>query len=59
MLGDIKDPRLLILKGFLFLLTALLAGAGLLLERPDLRTVCARNTRASRPTRTCLGSAEL
>lgn len=32
MWGDIKDARLLYLKGFLFLLTGLLAGAGLLID---------------------------
>ena len=35
--GDITDPRLIYLKGFLFLLAALMAATGLLLEHPSLR----------------------
>jgi len=37
-LGDIKSPKLIYLKGFLFLVAGLLASAGLLLEHPTLRT---------------------
>lgn len=37
MLGDIKDPRLIYLKGFLFLLAGIMAAVGLLLEYPTLR----------------------
>ena len=35
--GDITSPKLIYLKGFLFLLAALMATAGLLLEHPSLR----------------------
>jgi hypothetical protein len=38
MTGDLKSKRLIVLKGWLFLLTALLAGAGLVLRSPELRT---------------------
>ena len=37
-MGDLKSARLIILKGFLFLLIGLLAGVGLLLDHPDWRT---------------------
>ena len=37
MFSDIKDPRLIYLKGFLFLLAGSMAAAGLLLEYPTLR----------------------
>jgi hypothetical protein len=37
MFQDIKDPRLIYLKGFLFLLAGILASAALLLEHPDLK----------------------
>lgn len=37
-MGDIKDPRLIYLKGFLFLLAGGLAALALLLEHPDLKT---------------------
>jgi hypothetical protein len=37
-MGDLKDPRLMYLKGFLFLLIGLLAAAGILVENPSLRT---------------------
>jgi len=36
---DLKSPRLIHAKGWLFLLLGLLAAAGLLLESPRLRTV--------------------
>ena len=36
-MGDIKDPKLIIAKGFLFLLAGLMAGAALLLEHPSLK----------------------
>jgi hypothetical protein len=36
-MGDIKDPRLLYLKGFLFLFSGVFASALLLLEVPTLR----------------------
>ncbi|HYG78303.1 MAG TPA: hypothetical protein VEK08_25090 [Planctomycetota bacterium] len=35
--GDIKSPRLLYLKGFLFVLCGLMAGGTLLLEHPSLK----------------------
>jgi hypothetical protein len=38
LLGDIKSPGIIYLKGFLFLVLGLLASAGLLLESPTLRT---------------------
>lgn len=34
---DLTDPRLIYLKGFLFLLAGIMASAGLLLEVPTLR----------------------
>jgi hypothetical protein len=34
---DIRSPKLLYLKGFLFLLSGLLASAGILLEHPTLK----------------------
>jgi hypothetical protein len=37
MLGDIKSPKLIIAKGFLFLLAGIMAAAGLLLEHPELK----------------------
>lgn len=37
LLSDITNPRLIYLKGFLFLLTGLIASAGLLLEYPQWR----------------------
>jgi hypothetical protein len=36
-MGDLKDPRLIYLKGFLFLLAGILAAAALLLEHPSLK----------------------
>jgi hypothetical protein len=36
-LGDITNPRLIVLKGFLFLLAGTMAAAILLLEHPSLR----------------------
>jgi hypothetical protein len=36
-MGDITNPRLLYLKGFLFLLAGLMASATLLLEYPTLK----------------------
>ena len=36
-MGDLRDPRLIYAKGFLFLLGGLLASAGVLLEAPTLR----------------------
>jgi len=36
-LGDIKSPRLIYIKGFLFLLMGLMAVLALLLENPNLR----------------------
>ena len=38
-MGDIRDPRLLYLKGCLFLILGTLAGAMLIRENPGLRTV--------------------
>ena len=38
MMGDLKNPRLLYLKGFLVLLCGALASATLLLDHPTLRT---------------------
>ena len=38
MMGDLKSPRLIYAKGFLFLLLGALAAAGLLLLHPDWRT---------------------
>ena len=37
MLGDIKSPRLIYIKGFLFLFTGLTAVLALILENPNLR----------------------
>lgn len=37
-MGDIKDARLIYLKGVLFLLGSITASAGLLIEHPSLRT---------------------
>ncbi|MBV9849136.1 MAG: hypothetical protein JO250_05545 [Armatimonadetes bacterium] len=36
-MGDINDPKLIIAKGFLFLLAGLLASLALLLEHPTLK----------------------
>ena len=36
-MGDITDPRLIYLKGFLFLLAGFMAAAALLLEYPSLK----------------------
>jgi hypothetical protein len=36
--GDLHDPRLIIAKGFLFLLAGAMAVAGLVIEHPDART---------------------
>ncbi len=38
MWGDLKDPRLIYLKGFLFLVCGVLAGSAILVESPRLRT---------------------
>ena len=38
MMGDLKNPRLICLKGFLFLAAGLIAGITLLLDHPTLRT---------------------
>jgi hypothetical protein len=38
MLGDLKSSRVIIAKGFLFLLTGCVAAALLLMDHPDLRT---------------------
>lgn len=37
-MGDLKDPRLIYLKGFLFLVTGALAVMALLLDSPTPRT---------------------
>jgi hypothetical protein len=37
-MGDLKDPRLIYLKGWLFLLIGFLAAGGILLEHPEWRT---------------------
>lgn len=37
-MGDLKDARLIYLKGFLFLITGLLSAAGILVESPTMRT---------------------
>ena len=37
-MSDLKDPRLIYLKGFLFLLGTVMAGGTLLLEHASLRT---------------------
>ena len=39
MSGDLKSKRLIVLKGWLFLATALLAAIGLLLRSPEWQTV--------------------
>jgi hypothetical protein len=36
--GDLKNPKLIYLKGFLFLVTGVLAAGGLLIESPTART---------------------
>jgi hypothetical protein len=36
-MGDIKNPKLILLKGFLFLFMGCLAVAGILVEHPELR----------------------
>ena len=36
--GDLKNPKLIYLKGFLFLVTGLLSATALLLESPTLQT---------------------
>jgi hypothetical protein len=38
MMGDIKDPRLIYFKGFLFLIAGGLAAGAILIESPNLRT---------------------
>lgn len=37
MMGDIRSPRLLYLKGALFVVLGVVASAGILIERPSLR----------------------
>lgn len=37
-MGDLKDPRFMYLKAFLFLCSGMIAAAGILLEKPDLQT---------------------
>lgn len=37
-MGDLHDPRVIIAKGFLFLLAGVMAVVGLLVEHPDWRT---------------------
>lgn len=37
-MGDLHDPRVIIAKGFLFVLAGTMAAVGLLLDRPDART---------------------
>ena len=37
-MGDLKDPRLIYLKGFLFLVTGILAASLILIESPTIRT---------------------
>lgn len=37
-MADLKNPRLIIVKGFLFLIGSILACVILLMDRPDLRT---------------------
>ena len=37
-MGDITNPKLIYLKGFLFLLAGILASAAILIELPTLRT---------------------
>jgi hypothetical protein len=36
--GDLQNPRVIYFKGFLFLICGVLAGAGVVLENPTLRT---------------------
>lgn len=36
-MGDITNPRLIVFKGFLFLLAGVLAAGALLVEHPDLK----------------------
>jgi hypothetical protein len=38
LMGDLKDPRLIYLKGFLFLVLGLMAAAGLIAQSPTLTT---------------------
>jgi len=38
LMGDLKNPRLICLKGLLFLLSGLIAAATLILDHPTLRT---------------------
>jgi hypothetical protein len=38
MWGDLKDPRLIYFKGFLFLVCGVLAASAILIESPHLRT---------------------
>jgi hypothetical protein len=38
MMGNLTNPKLIYLKGFLFLLCGALASAGLLLDRPTIKT---------------------
>ena len=37
-MGDLKSAKLIVLKGFLFLLIGVMAGGGLLLDHSDWRT---------------------
>ena len=37
-MGDLKNPRLIYLKGFLFLLAGIMCGVLLLVEHPTLKT---------------------
>ena len=37
-MGDLTNPRVIYLKGFLFLIAGALASGGLLLEHPEIRT---------------------
>lgn len=37
-MGDLKDPRLIYLKGFLFLVLGIMAAVGLLLQSPTVST---------------------
>jgi hypothetical protein len=37
-MADLKNPKIIYAKGFLFLLTGLLAGGMVILENPTLRT---------------------
>jgi hypothetical protein len=38
-MGDLKDPRLIYLKGFLFFLAGAMASAGIIFDQPSLRTI--------------------